>query len=230
MRTTLFALVDSLETALDLPQPIVEFGSMRVPEQSHLPLLSNRFSGKSYVGTDFRPGLGVDQVQDLHSLGLADESVGTALMLDTIEHVREPWAAMREIHRCLKPGGLVLMTSVFFFPIHAFPDDYWRFTASAMDVLLQEFDLVHSGMAGLADFPHTVMGIGAKEPFDAERWTRAVTAADGWLKSGATSWKERALVAFPPLILAAGYDGFRAATSAYSRLRKRDRTSRLNGR
>ncbi|HVB93126.1 MAG TPA: class I SAM-dependent methyltransferase [Acidimicrobiales bacterium] len=229
MRTTLYPLVDSLEAAIDLPEPIVEFGSLRVEEQSHLQLLKDRFPGKRYIGTDFRPGSGVDQVQDLHSLGLADGSVGTALMLDTIEHVREPWAAMREIHRCLKPGGLVLMTSVFFFPIHAFPDDYWRFTASAIDVLLQDFDLIHSGMAGQTDLPHTVLGIGAKEPFDAEKWSRAVTAADAWLEGGATSWKERALVAFPPVVLVAGYDGFRAATSLYSRLRKRDHTSRSDG-
>jgi SAM-dependent methyltransferase len=227
VRTTLYPLVEALEAALDLPEPIVEFGSLRVPEQSHLALLRDRFPGKRYIGTDFRTGLGVDQVQDLHSLGLGDGSVGTALMLDTIEHVREPWAAMREIHRSLKPGGLVLMTSVFFFPIHAFPDDYWRFTASAMDVLLQDFDLVHTGMAGQTDLPHTVMGIGAKEPFGADRWSQAVTAADAWLENGATSWKERALVAFPPLMLVAGYDGFRAVTSMYSRLRKRDRTSRL---
>jgi hypothetical protein len=35
---------------------------------------------------DLQPGTGVDQVQDLHALGLADESSGTALILDTIEH------------------------------------------------------------------------------------------------------------------------------------------------
>ncbi|MHB1711889.1 MAG: methyltransferase domain-containing protein [Acidimicrobiales bacterium] len=230
MRTTLYPLVDRLELEIEFPEPIVEFGSMRVSEQSHLPSMGSRFPRKSYLGTDLRPGNGVDQIHDLHDLGLSNESVGTALMLDTVEHVREPWKAMQEIHRCLKPGGLVLMTSVFFFPIHSFPDDYWRFTASAMDVLLQDFDLAHTGMAGIRDLPHTAMGIAAKQPFEADRWKRAVTAAEAWLETDATSWKEQALMAVPPRLLVAAYDGFRATAAAYRRHRTGSRASRLHGR
>jgi hypothetical protein len=135
-------------------------------------------------------------------------------LLDTIEHVREPWTALSEVARCVKPGGLVVMTSVFLFPIHACPNDYWRFTGPAMSVLLKDFDLVVSGMAADQDFPHTALGVAAKEPFAEARWQDVSDIAQRWLAESSTSWKERVMVAVPPWLLARAYRRFRGATSA----------------
>jgi SAM-dependent methyltransferase len=205
VRTTLYPLLQDLATDRELLEPIVEFGSGRASHQAHRPAASDLFPGRNVVGVDMQGGIGVDVVQNLHSLGMGDNSIGTALLFDTIEHVREPWTAMRELHRCLKPGGLIVMTTVFLFPIHAYPDDYWRFTASAMEVLLQDFDLIVSGEAGPVDFPHTALGVAAKAPYAAEEWDRVVDLAQGWLRGPATSWKERALDLAPPWLTGRAY-------------------------
>src|SRR5438034_829214 len=104
-----------------------------------------------------RDGERADRVLDLESLDLPDGSIGTAIVLDTVEHVRHVWKAADELHRVLAPGGILIMTSVMYFPIHAYPSDYWRFTPEAFVTLAERFEAVVVESAGLTDFPHTVV-------------------------------------------------------------------------
>lgn len=69
-----------------------------------------------------RPG--VDRVLNLHELDLLDASVGTAICMDTMEHVEYPRQAMKELHRPLMLGGALIISSVINFPIHGYPNDY----------------------------------------------------------------------------------------------------------
>jgi SAM-dependent methyltransferase len=209
MRVTLLKLLSGLKETVPFPAPIYEFGAFRVPGQEHLPFVHDFFPGQRFVGCDMRTGPGVDEIQDLHALTLPDESVGTALLFDTIEHVREPWRAMAELHRCLKPGGLLILTSVWYFPIHAYPDDYWRFTASAFRSLMGDaFHPIAVDMCGLARLPHTVFGIASKGPVDpaVERAIQEAVAA--WKRRGAHSWKETVMEVTPPFVLIPAYDLF----------------------
>lgn len=63
----------------------------------------------------------------------------TVLCMSVLEHVRDPDWVIGEIHRVLRPGGLLLLCVPFFYPYHPDPDDYWRFTASGIRELLREF-------------------------------------------------------------------------------------------
>jgi len=201
-------LLDALARTVQFPEPIYEFGSFRVPGQEHLPNVRDYFPGKRFVGCDLRPGPGVEELQDLHALSLPDDSIGTALLFDTVEHVRDPWTAMRELHRCLKPGGMVLMTSVWYFPIHAYPDDYFRFTASGFLTLLEPFDSPVVEMCGLKRLPHTVVGIASKGPMapDVEAAVRREMTA--WKRRGSRSWKETVQELTRPFLLIPAYDLF----------------------
>src|SRR4051812_31454139 len=117
MRTTIYKLVQAIGGSAKLPGPIYEFGAHRAAGQDTRGDVRDCFAGMEYVTSDACAGPGVDKVLDLHHLALPDATVGTAILLDTIEHVERPWHALQELHRVLKPGGLVVMTSVMFFPI-----------------------------------------------------------------------------------------------------------------
>ncbi|MDQ2675675.1 MAG: class I SAM-dependent methyltransferase [Actinomycetota bacterium] len=157
----LFDLVADLVEAVDMPDPVVEFGSMQVEEWQPNDLRP-LFAGRDFTGTDFRAGPGVDRVEDLRELGFADEEVGTALCLETLEHCEDPFAACRELHRVISPGGICVVSSVMLFGIHGYPNDYWRFTPEGLRVLLDRFDDVSVASMGDPESPVFVFGIGAK--------------------------------------------------------------------
>jgi len=64
-----------------------------------------------------------------------------------LEHVADPFAAVRHIRDMLKPGGWACLTTAFLFPIHEAADhgDYWRFSPTALLALFSGWDEVRAG-------------------------------------------------------------------------------------
>jgi SAM-dependent methyltransferase len=66
--------------------------------------------------------------------------------LSVLEHVYDPFAAMREIHRLLQPGGYLLLHLPFLFRYHAPADlrftDGYRFSRDGMAWMLRDFSEV----------------------------------------------------------------------------------------
>ncbi len=162
MRDNIKKLVSAFSSAFDVPQPVVEIGSYQVPGQEGYADLRPFFGSKQFIGCDMRPGTGVDRIEDVHRLSFQDGEVGTVLSADTLEHVENPFQALAEMHRVLRPGGLLLITSVMDFPIHDYPSDYWRFTPEAFRLLMRPFASCVVGFEGNPEKPHTVVGLAAK--------------------------------------------------------------------
>jgi SAM-dependent methyltransferase len=169
----------------DCPGPIYEFGSFQVEGQEGIADLRELFPGKPFLGCDMRPGPGVDRVEDVSALSLPDGAVGTALCIETFEHVFEVRRAFDEVHRVLQPGGLFVLTSPLNFRIHGYPDDYWRMTPSCLRRLLAPYAVRLVGWQGHEAFPHTVMALAIKGPAPADaadRLGRLTDAYRDWLR------------------------------------------------
>lgn len=78
---------------------------------------------------------------DAGKLPIADESVDTVLMFEVLEHLPAPGAALREIHRCLRPGGKVVLSVPFLYPIHDAPIDFQRYTEHGLRRALESESL-----------------------------------------------------------------------------------------
>lgn len=169
------ALVATLSRSIWMPEPIYEFGSLQVEGQGGYADLRPMFPGREFVGCDARPGPGVDRVMDLHALQIPDESAGTIICMDTLEHVERPWEACQELHRVLKRGGVMVLVLPMKHQIHAHPNDYWRFTQEGVKVLLGQpgakFDTVVTGQVGEWDFPESVAAVAWKGVLAAHRYT-----------------------------------------------------------
>jgi SAM-dependent methyltransferase len=147
---------------LNLKEPVYEFGSFIVEGQEDIGNLRVYFPGKDYTGFDMTKGKGVDKIENLHHLTLEDESASTILCFETFEHVKFPFKAIDEVHRVLKKDGVLLFAVPFAFPIHAYPDDYYRYTPSGVSALLKKFDKVYTFSVGLEFMPHNVLAIAVK--------------------------------------------------------------------
>lgn len=92
------------------------------------------------VSIDITPGKGVDYVADAHDLSqFNNESFDAVLATEVLEHLHTPLRAINEMYRVLKPGGSVILTTRFIFPLHNIPGDYWRFTRYGLAHLFRNF-------------------------------------------------------------------------------------------
>ena len=163
MRESIRDFVKGVSESVPILEPIYEFGSFQVEGQEAIADLRPLFPGKKYIGCDMRSGKGVDLLLNLHDIDLPDSTAGTVLALDTLEHVEFCRRAMSEVHRILKPGGIAIISSVMYFPIHDYPSDYWRFTPEGFRSLLNQFSYSMVDFLGKEDSPHTVVGMGIKQ-------------------------------------------------------------------
>lgn len=196
MRGNVRAFVRTAAESFSLRGPIFEFGSFQVEGQEAAADLRPFFPGYDYVGCDLRFGPGVDRVEDLANLSLADNSVPTIICVETLEHVFEARKAVAEMVRVLKPGGMMLVAAPLDFHIHDHPSDYWRLTPSCLERLLAPLDGVLVGWQGSDKFPHTVFAIGCKAPVEANFVRGAnqfIASFQNWAASSASleSWQRR---------------------------------------
>jgi SAM-dependent methyltransferase len=162
MREHVETFASEAATSLPFGSPIIEIGARPAMGQEASLDLRELFPGVDYIGCDIQSGPRVDRIEDVHALSFADGSVGGVFALDTLEHVADPRRALDEIWRVLRPGGVVVISSVMFFPIHAHPWDYWRFTPEGFGLLLGRFESSVVMAYGWSLMPETVFGVGIK--------------------------------------------------------------------
>ena len=177
--------VGMVADTIPLSGPVYEFGSLQVNNNPSEEDFRTFFDDLEYVGCDFREGPGVDKRLDLHDIDLPDKTAGTVITMDTLEHVEYPRRAIDQIRRVLKDDGIVIISSVMNFPIHGYPNDYWRFTPEGFKSLLQIFNHSFVGNCGEgASFQQTIVGIGFKgEGCDLQDFDDAFLKWESWTNS-----------------------------------------------
>jgi SAM-dependent methyltransferase len=88
---------------------------------------------------------GVDVVGDIHGLPFADGSFDAVFCTGTLEHITDPFRAIQELRRVLRPGGILYVDVPFMQGYHADPTDYWRFTLDGLRLLCRDFEELQSG-------------------------------------------------------------------------------------
>lgn len=89
-----------------------------------------------YIGLDqaySAAGNDADVIGDSCALPFDNCSFDTVIATQVIEHVAEPRAMVAEIARVLRPGGVMLITAPFAWPLHEAPHDFQRFTRYGLE-------------------------------------------------------------------------------------------------
>ena len=107
--------------------------------QPYRVLLNGRCA--QYVAVDLRQTPLVDVIGDGARLPFADGQFDLALCTQMLQYVANPRAVITEIHRCLRPGGFLLLSVPAVFPRDS-EVEYWRFLPSAVRDMLAAFHKV----------------------------------------------------------------------------------------
>lgn len=111
----------------------LDLGSSWSPYAEYFP---NRTS------SDIEDREGVDVVADAHDLPFEDNSFEVILCSEVLEHLHTPEKAIAEMRRVLEPGGALILTTRFMFPMHDVPHDYFRYTESGMKHLFRNWEIL----------------------------------------------------------------------------------------
>jgi hypothetical protein len=121
-----------------LGDDVLEVGSrMTIPNAWWI--INRDLAKGQWLGIDMQEGPGVDQVVDIHSPPAEwSGRFSGVLCSEVLEHVARPWLALPRLHSIIQPGGWIVVTTLTSFPIHGFPDDYYRYTPSGLKLLLED--------------------------------------------------------------------------------------------
>lgn len=116
----------------------LDAGSGRAPYKARL-----RERGVELVTMDIENRSGdVDLVADIqHMPAVASASVDAVICTEVLEHVADPAAALGEIARVLRPGGILVLSVPHLSPIHEAPNDYYRYTRYGLAHLFERAGL-----------------------------------------------------------------------------------------
>jgi SAM-dependent methyltransferase len=103
---------------------------------------AHHFTRHRYTGVDLGVGDNLwdysklDAVADLTALPFPSGTFDAAIHIVTIEHLREPGRALKEIARTLKTDGVLLIAAPLEWEVHQHPHDYFRYTNFGLKHLL----------------------------------------------------------------------------------------------
>ena len=90
------------------------------------------------VGCDWY-GARPDVCGDAAALPFADASFDAVALLEVVEHLERFDVALSEADRVLKPGGIVLCSVPFLYPVHDAPRDFQRLTIHGLHDVATRF-------------------------------------------------------------------------------------------
>jgi SAM-dependent methyltransferase len=125
-----------------LGDDVLEVGSRMTNEKAWW-IVNRDLAAGAWTGIDMQGGYGVDIVADIHDLPAewAGRFSGV-LCSEVLEHVARPWVALPMLARVIRPGGWIVVTTLTAFPLHGFPDDFYRYTRSGLELLLRDAGFV----------------------------------------------------------------------------------------
>ena len=94
---------------------------------------------ENYTGLDIETALVYEEsvTPDFYWDGIKmpfeDESYHCAMATEVLEHCPEPEIVLKEIHRVLKPSGILFFTVPFLWNLHEVPHDEYRYTPFSLE-------------------------------------------------------------------------------------------------
>ncbi len=109
---------------------------------------------KSHIGVDIADGFydpsTIDLVGSAYSIPVEDGTADAVVLSEVLEHLERPRDAIKDAARALREDGLLFLSFPFFYPVHAEPYDFFRYTEYGIKGMLAErnFEILELGRIG----------------------------------------------------------------------------------
>jgi SAM-dependent methyltransferase len=113
---------------------------------------NHRYQTSDWEGSLYQEARSADVIGPIDALPVVDSSFDAVLLTEVLEHVPNPAASLRELHRVLRPGGRILLTVPFVWELHEEPYDYFRYTCHGIRYLLSEAGFVNEQVVALSGY------------------------------------------------------------------------------
>jgi SAM-dependent methyltransferase len=120
--------LDGLLESIHVYGDVLDIGGKKIKKRGRFRPPTDGITSWRYVNID--AATAPDFRCDAGSIPLPDASVDCVLLCEVLEHLQQPENALAEAARLLKPGGRIILSMPFLYPVHADPLDYQRWTAS----------------------------------------------------------------------------------------------------
>ncbi|TLN14024.1 methyltransferase domain-containing protein, partial [bacterium] len=183
-----------------LRKPFADLGGMELPCIADYGLtIATGDQNARYVGLKQRPFDHIDRgylilnpdkgdpyIEDLPYT--YSNSFGTAVCLNVLEHVQNPFRVFAALFQVMRPGGLLIVETVFAFPYHPSPNDYWRFTPDCLRYLSETagFRVLECGWRMTIPASKGILNLADGEPQEIRSVYATLTKGDFAPQPGAT--------------------------------------------
>ncbi len=148
------------------------------------------------VSLDWQRREALDCSGSVMELPFQDNVFDSVFCSQVLEHVPSPEQALQEFHRCLKPGGSLVISVPHLAYLHNEPHDYFRYTKHGLRVMLERngFDVIDIHPAGgllsfLGHIPSVIAKalfarvpvVGSVVMFLNRYYSQFVSWLDGWV-------------------------------------------------
>lgn len=147
-RKNIHAFVTEAAAALPAGSRVLDAGAGDAPYAAlfaHCDYRTSDWEHSPHAG-----GRTADVIGSLEALPVEDASFDAVMTTQVLEHVRDPLAVLRELHRIVRPGGSLWLTAPLVWELHEEPFDFFRYTSYGLESLI--------GDAGFAEIDVRPLG------------------------------------------------------------------------
>jgi SAM-dependent methyltransferase len=114
---------------------------------------------ESWLYLNVDPGSEPDILASADEIPVGDSHFDSILMSEVLEHLRGPEAVLAEARRVLQPGGRLVATIPFLFPVHGDPDDFQRWTPEKLELELGRVGLELEEISPMGSAPAVIFDL-----------------------------------------------------------------------
>lgn len=99
--------------------------------------------GAHYLGCDIvqNEEKSVDVISSFESFAFSHNTFDVVICSEVLEHVINPQDAIKKLAHCVKPGGFIILTTPFSYPLHEEPFDFCRLSPHFFKKISSELSL-----------------------------------------------------------------------------------------